>query len=77
MSKYKSVFQERDKKKEISGNPEIQKSGKFDESEKMVNLGIKTQEYKRRYWVGQAKLKGLTISEIIVDALTKELGEPE
>jgi hypothetical protein len=77
MSKYKSVFQARDKEKEDSGNLEIQKSRSVAKNEKMVNLGIKTEEYKRRYWVGQAKLKGKTISELIVNALTKELGEPE
>lgn len=74
-----------------SRNPEIQKgensiprkSGKGNsaikkpENDKQVNLGIKIGESRRRFWVGQAKLRGITISEIIIEALSKKLGDPE
>lgn len=76
MSKYGSVFNAR-KKEEGSGKMEIQKSGNKDGGDKPVNLGIKIAESRRRHWVGQAKLQGVTISEVIIDALSKKFGEPE
>lgn len=85
MSKYREVFNARklEKKKlpnevnQKDGNMEIQKGGKTEGENKLVNLGIKVAEKRRRFWVGQAKLQGITISEIIIDALTKKFGEPE
>lgn len=85
MSKYKDVFNARKLENEESGKEEtqksrqmeIQKDGKGKSGEKPVNLGIKVAEYRRRYWVGQAKLRGITISEIIIEALSKKFGEPE
>lgn len=77
MSKYGEVFSARKKEKEKSGNTEIQKSGNKEAIEKQVNLGIKIAESRRRYWVGQAKLQGVTISEVIIKALAKRFGEPE
>lgn len=64
-------------------NPATRKSGKGKpvvkkpENDKLVNLGIKIGESRRRFWVGQAKLRGITISEIIIEALSKKLGDPE
>jgi hypothetical protein len=77
VSKYGEVFSARKKEKEGAGKMEIQKSGNKEVSEKQVNLGIKIAESRRRYWVGQAKLQGITISEVIIEALTKRFGEPE
>jgi hypothetical protein len=78
MSKYKDVFNARKLEDDkSSGKMEIQKSRNKTEPEKQVNLGIKIDESRRRHWVGQAKLQGITISEIIVEALTKKFGEPE
>lgn len=85
MSKYKEVFDARKLENEKSGNKEIQKGremeiqkdGKADGRQKPVNLGIKVAEYRRRFWVGQAKLQGVTISEVIIEALSKKFGEPE
>jgi hypothetical protein len=77
MSKYKDVFNARKLEDKSSGNMEIQKSGNKTELEKQVNLGIKIAESRRRFWVGQAKLQGVTISEIIVEALSRKFGEPE
>lgn len=64
-------------------NPSSRKAGKTKpvvkkpENDKQVNLGIKIGESRRRFWVGQAKLRGITISEIIIEALSKKLGDPE
>ena len=77
MSKYANVFNAKKLEAKESGNPEIQKSRNKTASEKQVNLGIKIDESRRRHWVGQAKLQGLTISEVIIQALTKKFGEPE
>lgn len=85
MSKYKDVFNARKLENEESGNDESQKSRKMEiqenekvkAGEKPVNLGIKIAENRRRFWVGQAKLRGITISEIIIDALSKKFGEPD
>jgi hypothetical protein len=77
MSKYESVFNAKKLEEKTAGNPEIQKSRKKTEPEKQVNLGIKINESRRRHWVGQAKLQGITISEVIIGALTKKFGEPE
>jgi hypothetical protein len=85
MSKYKDVFDARKLENEESRNPgiqesrqtEIQKDGKADVRQKPVNLGIKVAEYRRRFWVGQAKLQGVTVSEVIIEALSKKFGEPD
>ena len=78
MSKYKDVFNAKKKLEEKDdGNPEIQKSRNKTGTEKQVNLGIKIDESRRRHWVGQAKLQGITISEVIVEALNKKFGEPK
>lgn len=85
MSKYKDVFEARKLENNEPGKEgihksrqmEIQKDGKEHAGDKPVNLGIKVAEYRRRFWVGQAKLQGITISEVIIDALSKKFGEPE
>ncbi len=78
MSKYKDVFNARKLEAEKpSGNMEIQKSRNKSHTEKQVNLGIKINESRRRHWVGRAKLQGITISEVIIEALAKKFGEPE
>lgn len=85
MSKYKDVFNARKLEKETSGNEEIQKTRQMEiqkkeekkVEEKAVNLGIKIAESRRRFWVGQAKLQGITISEVIIEALSKKFGEPD
>jgi hypothetical protein len=85
MSKYKDVFNARKLENEESGKEQIQKSRQMEiqkdrkgkSGEKPVNLGIKVAEYRRRYWVGQAKLQGVTISEIIIGALSEKFGEPD
>lgn len=85
MSKYKDVFNARKLenietgKEEIheSRNMEIQKLEQGSNGERLVNLGIKVAERRRRFWVGQAKLQGVTISEVIIDALAEKFGDPK
>lgn len=74
MSKYASVFKEKNKQETI--NMESVKSGNL-EDEKQVNLGIKIPVWQRNYWVGKAKLQGKTISSVIIESLTEKLGEPK
>lgn len=62
--------------------PENSKAGKTSvpakkAEEKQVSLGVKVAESRRRFWVGQAKLQGMTISEVIISALSKKFGEPD
>lgn len=45
--------------------------------EEEVNLSIKVALRRRRYWMGQAKLKGETLTEAITNALSKRYGEPQ
>jgi hypothetical protein len=84
MSKYGEVFKAKaESQKSVntetnkSVNTESYKSVNQDEETKMVGLGIKVSEKRRRHWVGQAKLQGTTVSDVIIEALMKRFGEPE
>lgn len=46
------------------------------EEEKPVNITIKVPRKSRQYWTSQCKLEGLTMTEVLVEALTKRFGEP-
>ncbi len=43
----------------------------------IVTLNIKIERKYRQHWIGQAKLQGLTIKEVIVSHLTDRFGLPE
>jgi hypothetical protein len=43
----------------------------------MVNLCVKVPEAWRRHWAGQSKLRGKTMTEIMIDALQREFGLPD
>lgn len=75
---------------QITGKPEIQKASSTANQktskvknglevvkEAEVNLSIKVALHRRRYWMGQAKSKGETLTEAIISALSKRYGEPE
>lgn len=47
------------------------------ENQKMVNLCVKVPESLRRYWAAQSKLAGVTMTEVIIDALNQKFGKPE
>ena len=43
----------------------------------IVTLNIKIERKYRQHWMGQAKLQGLTIKDVIVSHLTDRFGLPE
>ncbi len=43
----------------------------------IVTLNIKIERKYRQHWMGQAKLQGLTIKDVIVSHLTEKFGLPE
>ena len=47
------------------------------EAPNIVTLNIKIERKYRQHWIGQAKLQGLTIKEVIVSHLTDRFGLPE
>ncbi|BBD70959.1 hypothetical protein NIES4072_73920 [Nostoc commune NIES-4072] len=47
------------------------------ELEQMVNLCVKVPISQRRYWMSKAKEQGITVTSVIVEALTQKFGEPE
>ncbi len=83
---------ESDKKKlenQFAGFPEKKKAGKPKSQQTIkaaevqpitkeaeVNLSIKVALRRRRYWMGQAKSKGETLTQIITEALSIRYGEP-
>lgn len=57
---------------QISGLPE-----EAPEFEQMVNLCVKVPISQRRYWMSKAKEQGITVTSVIIEALTQKFGEPE
>ena len=47
------------------------------ELEQMVNLCVKVPISQRRYWMSKAKEQGITVTSVIVEALTQKFGKPE
>lgn len=64
--------------KHLSGKPASQTTSKpesqLNEIEEMVNLSIKVPKKLRQQWVAQAKLRGTSLTALITDFLSKELG---
>lgn len=54
--------------------PELQTEE--EEKEKEVNICIKVPISKRRYWMSKAKQEGITVTSVIVEALTQKFGKP-
>jgi hypothetical protein len=46
------------------------------QNDKDVNLSIKVLESRRRHWAAEAKRQGVTLTEVICEALSKKFGEP-
>lgn len=42
-----------------------------------VNITIKVPRKSRQYWTSQCKLEGLTMTEVLVEALENKFGAPE
>ena len=42
-----------------------------------VNITIKVPRKSRQFWTSKAKLEGVTMTEVLVEALTERFGLPE
>ncbi|MFP5261577.1 MAG: hypothetical protein ACLGJB_06695 [Blastocatellia bacterium] len=74
MSKYGDLIKKaRTEDRQKSRNSEIQNM----DNEEMVNLGVKVSKARRRHWAAESKRKGISMTSVIIGALTKEFGEPE
>ena len=64
---------------QVSGKPVNQKTRKPENQieEKRVNLCVKVPESWRRHWSIQAKIKDITMTEVMVEALTARFGLPD
>lgn len=45
-------------------------------TEEAVNLTVKIAKSRRMHWAAEAKRAGITLTEVICDALSKRFGEP-
>lgn len=55
--------------------PDDQTASKPDE--KLVNLCVKVPESLRRHWAAEAKRSGVTMTDVMVEALTQKFGLPD
>ena len=62
---------------QTSGQPENQKNSQLGLEEKQVNLCVKVPESLRRHWAIQAKIQGVTMTAVMVEALTERFGKPD
>lgn len=71
MSKYGQLIQKARK-------PENQKERNVEEmaEEAQVNLGVKVPVSWRRHWAAESKRQGITMTAVIVEALTEKFGKP-
>lgn len=63
-----------------SGKPEpkrVEKSKAPETQEEQVNLGVKVPLTWRRHWAAESKRTGISMTEVIIEALTKKFGKPE
>ncbi|AFY37265.1 hypothetical protein Lepto7376_0887 [[Leptolyngbya] sp. PCC 7376] len=61
---------------QTTGKPEKQISTKSTEAEKMVNLCVKVPKSLRQHWAAEAKRQGITMTEVITEALNQKFGKP-
>jgi hypothetical protein len=70
VSKYSELFKEA--RKEVNQN-----TSKPEETlEEMVNLCVKVPLTFRRHWASESKKRGVSMTEVIIEALKNEFGEP-
>lgn len=58
---------------QVSGQPEAGVQVK----EKQVNLCVKVPQSLRRHWAIQAKIQDITMTDVMVEALTQKFGLPD
>ena len=59
---------------QLSGLPDNQTNK---QPEKEVNLCVKVPESLRRHWAAEAKRHGITMTEVMVQALIQRFGKPD
>lgn len=69
--------EEKQKKTQKTVNTASGKSVKDDRDNDPVNITIKVPRKSRQYWTSQCKLEGVTMTEVLVEALVKRFGEVE
>jgi hypothetical protein len=62
---------------QMPGQPDNQIGRKPAPDEKQVNLCVKVPESLRRHWAIQAKIQGVTMTAVMVEALTQKFGLPD
>jgi predicted HicB family RNase H-like nuclease len=65
---------------QITSEPENKKASEPEVEpvkEKEVNLCVKVPESLRRHWAAESKREGITMTEVIVQALEDRFGRPE
>jgi hypothetical protein len=62
---------------QMTGQPDNQIGRKPAPDEKQVNLCVKVPESLRRHWAIQAKIQGVTMTAVMVEALTQKFGLPD
>ncbi len=72
MSKYSQLFKEA--RKDVNQN--TSKPEEKEPVEEMVNLCVKVPLTFRRHWAGESKKRGISMTEVIIEALKNEFGEP-
>jgi len=58
---------------QIAGQPEPDNQVK----ERQVNLCVKVPESLRKHWAIQAKIQDITMTDVMVEALTQKFGLPD
>ncbi|ANV92134.1 hypothetical protein [Picosynechococcus sp. PCC 8807] len=61
---------------QISDQQNNQQSDQSTETEKMVNLCVKVPKSLRQHWAAEAKRNGITMTEVITEALNQKFGKP-
>jgi hypothetical protein len=88
MGKYGDLIQQAkaEPDNQTSGKPESKKARKMEnqktrkadnqESGEMVNLGVKVPLNWRRHWAAESKRTGVSMTDVIIEALSKRFGKP-
>ena len=84
MSGYKDIIKKgRDEEKvkktktQKKVNNESGKTINNDKGNDPVNITIKVPRKSRQYWTSQCKLEGLTMTEVLIEALEQRFGKPD
>jgi len=63
---------------QVASKPDNQITSESEvKKEKEVNLCVKVPESLRRHWAAEAKRQGVTMTEVMVEALIQKFGKPD